>query len=70
MARYKYKLKDGVDFNLVNEKSIKKFGFDLSYYYDDKTRLFKVPESYVAYHLMGQVFIDYLLPLELVEEVE
>lgn len=34
----KYKLKDGVSFNLINKKLIIKFDFDLSDYYNKKTK--------------------------------
>lgn len=66
----KYKLKDGVNFKFVNDKSIMKFDFDLSNYYDKETRMFEFPEGYVAFHLMGQVFNEFLISLDLVEEVE
>ena len=65
----KYKLKDGVSFNLINKKSIKKFDFDLSDYYNKETRIFEFPKGYVAFHLMGQVFTEFLILLDLVEEV-
>ena len=66
----KYKLKDGVNFKWVNKKSIKKFDFDLANYYDEKTRIFEFPKGYVAFHLMGQVFTEFLILLDLVEEVK
>lgn len=66
----KYKLKDGVSFSLINRKSIKKFDFDLSDYYNKETRIFEFPKGYVAFHLMGQVFTEFLILLDLVEEVE
>ena len=66
----KYKLKDGVSFSLINRKSIKKFDFDLSDYYDKNTRTFEFPKGYVAFHLMGQVFAEFLILLDLVEEVD
>ena len=66
----KYKLKDGVDFKLVNEKSKMKYDFNLADYYDDKTRIFEFPKGYVAFHLMGQVFTEFSILLDLVEEVE
>ena len=66
----KYKLKDGVNFKFVNDKSIMKFDFDLSDYYDKETRMFEFPKGYVAFHLMGQVFTEFLILLDLVEEVE
>ena len=65
-----YKLKKGVNFKRVNEKSIMKFDFDLSPYYDEKTRQIKTPERYIDFSCMGQVFVDFLIPLNLVEKVE
>ena len=47
-----------------------KFDFDLSDYYDKETRMFEFLEGYVAFHLMGEVFENFLIPLDLVEEVE
>ena len=66
----KYKLKDCVDFKWVNEKSKMKYDFNLANYYDEKTRIFEFPKGYVAFHLMGQVFTEFLILLDLVEEVE
>lgn len=66
----KYRLKDGVKFNLVNKKSIINFDFDLSDYYNKETRIFEFPKGYVAFSLMGEVFTTFLFPLDLVEEVE
>ena len=66
----KYRLKDGINFNLVNKKSIMKFDFDLSDYYNKETRIFEFPKGYVAFHLMGQVFTEFLILLDLVEEVK
>ena len=66
----KYRLKDGVSFNLVNKKSIMKFGFDLSDYYNKETRIFEFPKGYVAFSLMSDVFNTFLFPLDLVEKVE
>ena len=66
----KYKLKDGVDFKWVNEKSKMKYDFNLADYYDEKTRIFEFPKGYVAFHLMEQVFTEFLILLNLVEEVE
>ena len=66
----KYKLKDGVNFKFVNDKSIMKFDFDLSDYYDKETRMFEFPKGYIAFHLMGQVFTEFLILLDLVEEVK
>ena len=65
----KYKLKDRVNFEFVNDKSIMKFDFDLSDYYDKETRIFEFPEGYVAWHLMVQVFVEFLIPLDFVEKV-
>ena len=65
----KYKLKDGVNFKFVNDKSIMKFDFDLSDYYDKETRIFEFPDGYVAWHLMDQVFGEFLIPLDLVEKI-
>lgn len=65
----KYKLKDEVNFNLINRKSIKKFDFDLSDYYNKETRIFKFPKGYVAFSLMSYVFNSFLFPLDLVEKV-
>ena len=65
----KYKLKDGVNFKLVNKKSIMKFDFDLSDYYDEETRLFEFPKGYVAWNLMAQVFEEFLIRLDLVEKI-
>ena len=66
----KYKLKDGVDFKWVNEKSKMKYNFNLADYYDEKTRIFEFPKGYVAFSLMGDVFNSFLFPLDLVEKVE
>ncbi len=66
----KYRLKDGVSFNLINKKSIIKFDFDLSDYYNKETRIFKFPKGYVAFSLMSDVFNNFLFLLDLVEEVE
>ena len=66
----KYKLKDGVNFTLVNKKSIMKFDFDLSDYYDKETRMFEFPKGYVAWNLMAQVFEEFLIRLDLVEKVK
>ena len=66
----KYKLKDGVNFKFVNDKSKMKYDFDLSDYYDKETRMFEFPKGYIAFHLMGQVFTEFLILLDLVEEVK
>ena len=66
----KYKLKDGVNFNLIIKKSIMKFDFDLSDYYNKETRIFDFPKGYVAFSLMSDVFNYFLFPLDLVEKVE
>ena len=65
----KYRLKDCVYFKFVNDKSVMKYDFDLSNYYDKDTRIFNVPKNYVAFSLMGQVFVEFLIPLDLVEKV-
>ena len=65
----KYKLKDGVNFTLVNKKSKMQYDFDLSDYYDKETRMFEFPDGYVAWHLMAQVFGEFLIPLDLVEKI-
>ena len=65
-----YKLKDKVNFKLVNDKSKIKYDFDLSDYYDKETRLFEFPKGYVAWHLMAQVFSEFLIPLNLVDELK
>ena len=65
----KYKLKDEVSFNLINRKSIEKFDFDLSDYYNKETRIFEFPKGYVAFSLMSDVFNSFLFPLDLVEKV-
>ena len=64
----KYKLKDNVDFEMVNKEAIIKYDFDLSNYYDQSTRLFAFPNSYVAWHLMAEVFKDFLEPSNLIEK--
>ena len=66
----KYRLKDDVNFKLVNDKSVMQYEFDLSNYYDKETRLFEFPKGYVAWHLMAQVFSEFLVPLDLVEKVD
>ena len=66
----KYKLKDGVNFKFVNDKSIMKFDFDLSDYYNKETRIFEFPKGYLAFSLMSDVFNSFLFPLDLVEKVE
>ena len=65
----KYKLKDNVLFHMVNKRSKMSFDFDLSNYYDKETRIFTFPQDYVAWHLMAEVFRDFLEPLDLVEKV-
>lgn len=65
----KYRLKDGVNFELVNDKSVMACDFDLANYYDKETRLFEFPKGYVAWHLMIEVFSKFLIPLDLVEKV-
>ena len=66
----KYKLKDGADFEMVRKKVLMKFDFDLADYYDEKTRIFTFPQGYVAWHLMAEVFREFLELLDLVEKVE
>ena len=66
----KYRLKDGINFNLVNKKSIMNFNFNLSDYYNKETRIFEFPKGYVAFSLMSDVFNSYLFPLDLVEKIE
>lgn len=66
----KYKLKENVNIELVNKKSIMKFNFPLKNYYDEKTRIFTFPEAYISWHLMAEVFRKFLEPLNLVEKVE
>ena len=66
----KYKLKDGVDFKWVNEKSKMKYDFNLSDYYNKETRIFEFPKGYVEFSLMSDVFNTFLFPLDLVEKVE
>lgn len=65
----RYKLKDGVDFKIVRKKAFMKYDFDLFDYYDEKTRIFTFPQGYVAWHLMAEVFRDFLELLDLVEKV-
>lgn len=65
----KYRLKDDVDFKMVRKKALMKFDFDLADYYDEETRIFTFPERYVAWHLMAEVFRDFLELLNLVEKV-
>lgn len=69
MNKLVYKLKEGVNFKLVNKKSIMQYDFDLSDYYNEGTRIFEFPKGYVAAHLMGQVFAEFLILLDLVEKV-
>ena len=66
----KYRLKDEVSFSLINRKSIKKFDFDLSDYYNKETKIFDFPKGYVAFSLMSDVFNYFLFPLDLVDKVE
>lgn len=66
----RYKLKDDVLFHIVNKKSKMSFDFDLLDYYDKETRIFTFPQGYVAWHLMATVFIEFLIPLNLVEKLE
>ena len=66
----KYKLKDGVNFKMVRKKALMNFDFDLANYYDEKTRIFTFPQDYVAWHLMAEVFREFLELLDLVEKVK
>lgn len=66
----KYKLKDDVNFKMVRKKALMYFDFDLADYYDEKTRIFTFPKGYVAWHLMAEVFRDFLELLDLVEKVD
>ena len=66
----KYKLKDDVNFEDINKKIVMKYDFDSTDYYDKNTRVFKLPNDYVAFHLLGQVFVDFLIPKKLVEVVK
>lgn len=66
----KYKLKDGVNFKMVRKKALMNFDFDLADYYDEKTRIFTFPQGYVAWHLMAEVFRNFLELLDLVEKVD
>ena len=65
----KYRLKDGVNFKMVSKKALMKYDFYLDDYYDENTRIFTFPQGYVAWHLMAEVFKEFLIPLNLVEEV-
>ena len=65
-----YRLKENVNFKLVNKKSIMKFDFDLEPYYDKETREIKTPDRYIDFSCMGQVFVEFLIPLDLVEKIE
>ena len=69
-VRMKYKLKDGVVFKWVNEKSKMTYDFNLSDYYNKETRIFEFPKGYVEFSLMSDVFNTLLFPLDLVEKVE
>lgn len=66
----KYRLKDGVNFKVLNETSKMKYDFDLTDYYDKKTRLFEFAQDYITFHIMGAIFREFLIPLNLVELVE
>lgn len=66
----KYRLKDGVNFKLVNEKSKMKYDFDLADYYDEENRIFEFAQDYITFHIMGAIFREFLIPLNLVELVE
>lgn len=64
------KLKDEVNFKLINDKSIMKYDFDLEPYYNKETRMFAFPKMYIEFQLMAQVMVEFLIPLGLVEKVE
>ncbi len=66
----KFKLKENVNFEIINKKSKVKFEFDLSDYYDKENRIFTFPQGYVAWHLMAEVFREFLEPLDLVERID
>lgn len=66
----KYKLKENVNFDFASKKAKMKYDFCLDDYYDKETRIFTFPQGYVAWHLMAEVFRDFLEPLDLVEKVE
>ena len=66
----KFKLKKGNNFNSINKISKLKYNFDLSDYYNKKTRIFTFPDGYVAWQMMAEVFRDFLEPLELVERID
>ena len=65
----KYKLKDDVDFKMVRKKALMNYDFDLANYYNEKTRIFTFPQGYITWHLMAEVFRDFLEFLDLVEKV-
>lgn len=64
-----YKLKEDVNFDFVSKKAKMQYDFCLDDYYDKETRIFTFPKGYVAWHLMAEVFRDFLEPLNLVEKV-
>lgn len=66
----KYRLKDGVNFKLVNDKSKMKYDFDLTDYYDEENKIFEFAQDYITFHIMGAIFREFLIPLNLVELVE
>lgn len=66
----KYKLKDDVDFKMVRKKALMKYDFDLADYYDEKTRIFTFPQGYVAWHLMAEVFREFLELLDKLKELK
>lgn len=65
----KYRLKDDVNFKLVSKKVFIKYDFCLDDYYDEKTRIITFPEDYITWHLMAEIFKDFLELLGLVEKV-
>lgn len=66
----KYKLKDNVNFKMVSKKVLLTYDINLDTYYNEKTRIFNFPEGYIECHLVGIIFEDFLIPLNLVEKLE
>jgi len=64
----KYRLKKGVVPHMVFEKCIMKFDFDLEPFYNKGTREITIDDK--NYYDVVKIFIEFLLPLELVEENE
>ena len=59
----------GIFYELYGFEGLLDDDFDLSDYYDKETRMFEFPDGYVAWHLMAQVFGEFLIPLDLVEKI-